>query len=133
MPLLQAGAVPFRERDDEREFLLVTSHRGRWIFPKGLVEPGETPEETALKEVEEEAGVRGVILPGVLGEYEDRKWQRELSVRMFLLEYDGECDLWDEGAVRERRWCTYEDALGLIKKAELRRILRLARERLDGH
>ena len=67
--LLQAGAVPFRKKGSQLEFLLVTSHRGRWIFPKGIVEPGETAEQTALKEVQEEAGIRGVLLPEPVGEY----------------------------------------------------------------
>ena len=38
MKILQAGAVPFRERDGQRQYLLVTSQRGNWIFPKGIVE-----------------------------------------------------------------------------------------------
>jgi 8-oxo-dGTP diphosphatase len=45
------------------EVLLV--HRaqyGDWTIPKGKVEEGETDEECAVREVEEEAGVRGVLL-----------------------------------------------------------------------
>jgi phosphohistidine phosphatase len=132
MDLMQAGAVPFRRNGSAREFLLVTSHRGRWIFPKGIVEPGETPEETALKEAREEAGIRGVLLPQLLGEYLDHKWRNNCTVRMFLLEYLGECESWEEGGVRERRWCTYDDALRLIKKEEIRGILKTAWEWLEA-
>jgi len=41
------------------EFLLVTSRRRpkQWVYPKGHVEAGERPEDTAVREVEEEAGV----------------------------------------------------------------------------
>jgi 8-oxo-dGTP pyrophosphatase MutT (NUDIX family) len=38
--------------------------RGRllWSLPKGHVEPGESPEETAVREVQEETGIRGRVL-----------------------------------------------------------------------
>src|SRR5919204_5556051 len=45
-----------------------TDRRGRllWSLPKGHVEPGETPEQAAIREVAEETGISGVIL-GSLG------------------------------------------------------------------
>lgn len=131
MKLLQAGAVPFRDRDGEREYLLVTSQRGNWIFPKGIVETGETPEETALKEAREEGGVDGVILPEAVAAYEDSKWNAECLVQIFLLRYIEDCRSWAEKHLRERRWCTYEDALRLIKKSKIRSVLRRARQRLE--
>jgi diadenosine hexaphosphate hydrolase (ATP-forming) len=41
----------------EGKVLLIRHHNGTWVFPKGHVDPGETPLEAALREVEEEAGV----------------------------------------------------------------------------
>ncbi|MFP4468566.1 MAG: NUDIX hydrolase [Bacteroidales bacterium] len=35
---------------------------GRWDLPKGMVEPGENPEDTALREVKEECGIRQVAV-----------------------------------------------------------------------
>jgi phosphohistidine phosphatase len=132
--LLQAGAVPYRTESSRREFLflLVTSQRGNWIFPKGIVEPGDSAELTALKEAREEAGVHGRVLAGPLGWYGDRKWRNDCRIEMFLLEYAGDCDSWEEGTIRARRWCSYDEALDLIKKPEVREILRLARDRLEG-
>ena len=131
MKILQAGAVPFRERDGQRQYLLVTSQRGNWIFPKGIVEPGETPEETALKEAREEAGIHGVILPDPVASYDDHKWRAECVVQLYLLRYAEDCRSWEEKHLRERRWCGYEDALRLIKKPKIRSVLEKARERLD--
>jgi 8-oxo-dGTP diphosphatase len=54
-----AGGVVVRERDDAIEVLLV--HRPRyhdWTFPKGKADPGESDEDCARREVEEETGLR---------------------------------------------------------------------------
>jgi 8-oxo-dGTP pyrophosphatase MutT (NUDIX family) len=47
---------------------------GPWTFPKGGVEPGETLEEAAVREVFEETGVPARILPGgYLGQIDDHQ------------------------------------------------------------
>ncbi len=48
-------------RNDEDEILMI--HRlGKWDFPKGKVEEGEQYDETAVREVEEETGLRDIML-----------------------------------------------------------------------
>lgn len=42
--------------------LLVIFRRGKWDLPKGKAEKGESPEETALREVEEECGLHGIAI-----------------------------------------------------------------------
>ena len=49
-----AGGVVFNA---EGEVLLLRHQSGSWVFPKGHIEPGETPLETAVREIEEEAGI----------------------------------------------------------------------------
>lgn len=127
--LRQAGAIPYRRRDGDVEFLLVTSKGGNWIFPKGIVEPGESEEEAALKECREEAGVGGRVA-GVVGTYLARKWTKECRVRLYLVEFQRELD-WEEADIRERRWATYGEASTLIKKQELRRLLREAVDSIE--
>jgi 8-oxo-dGTP pyrophosphatase MutT (NUDIX family) len=59
-----AGAVVHRDGDGGIEVLLV--HRPKyddWTFPKGKLDPGETFEDAAVREVEEEAGIRGTLGP----------------------------------------------------------------------
>src|SRR5689334_17813617 len=62
-PLTHAGGVVHRGDDGAREFLVVTSRRNaeHWVLPKGHIDPGESPEQTAVREVEEETGVRAAI------------------------------------------------------------------------
>lgn len=56
----KAGAVVM---DDEGRVLIATSADGqRWVLPKGHVDPGETAEQTALRELEEETGWQGEII-----------------------------------------------------------------------
>jgi len=57
----QVAAVCYRISARGPEFLLVRTRGGRWIFPKGGVEPGLTPAQSAALEAFEEAGVHGRI------------------------------------------------------------------------
>ncbi|HJR82765.1 MAG TPA: NUDIX domain-containing protein [Sphingomicrobium sp.] len=65
-PPLSAGILLYRRRAREPEVLLVkpggpfwrNKDVGAWMIPKGMVEAGETPAEAALREFEEEVGVR---------------------------------------------------------------------------
>lgn len=53
-PIRGAGGVVF---DRLGRVLVLRDEGGSWLFPKGHVEPGETPLQAALREVNEEAGV----------------------------------------------------------------------------
>jgi 8-oxo-dGTP diphosphatase len=58
-----AGGIPWRV-DPERGLEVLLVHRPRyddWSFPKGKCEPGESDEHCALREVQEETGLRGVL------------------------------------------------------------------------
>jgi len=59
-----AGAVAVRVVDGRRSYMLVGSASGRaeWLLPKGGLESGETPEAAAIRELGEEAGVRGALV-----------------------------------------------------------------------
>lgn len=53
------GAVVYREKEDMFQILLIRhKNGGHWAFPKGHVENQETEEETALREIREETGLR---------------------------------------------------------------------------
>jgi len=66
----QVAAVCYRIHNDRLEFLLVQTRRcGRWIFPKGGVEPGLTRSQSAALEALEEAGVHGSIEEAPFAEY----------------------------------------------------------------
>ncbi len=49
-----AGGLVFNEDND----VLMIYRRGNWDFPKGKIDPGESPEEAALREIREETGLK---------------------------------------------------------------------------
>jgi 8-oxo-dGTP pyrophosphatase MutT (NUDIX family) len=61
--LVQAGGGLVRNGEDKYLFML---RRGFWDLPKGKLDPGETIEHCAIREVIEETGIEGVILQGPL-------------------------------------------------------------------
>jgi 8-oxo-dGTP diphosphatase len=91
-------------------------HRPRyddWTLPKGKLEPGERSEDAALREVEEETGMRcslGRELPST--RYRDRR-DRPKLVRYFRMEpVSGEFAPNDE--VDELRWVKPSEAFALL-------------------
>jgi 8-oxo-(d)GTP phosphatase len=99
-----AGGVVRRAGPDGDEVLLV--HRPRyadWTFPKGKAHPGETDEETALREVEEEAGLTCVLgdeLPSTT--YRDSR-DRQKVVRYWTMRVESG-SFRPHGEVDEIRW-----------------------------
>ena len=61
---VSCGAVVFTRRGDEVCYVIVQSLGGDYGFPKGHMEAGETEEETALREIWEETGLKPTLLPG---------------------------------------------------------------------
>ena len=85
------AAVCFRRAPDGVEFLLVRTGAGKWTFPKGGVETGETLSAAAEREAREEAGARGRHSPVLLTSYRQSKLlgdglRAELTVTAFLLD-----------------------------------------------
>ena len=132
-PILQAGVVPYRANSSGVKFCLITSIRkGTWGFPKGIIDPGDTAEQTALKEAEEEAGLRGQLEGDPLGDYEYAKWGTKLTVCVYLMRVTEADEDWEEAIVRQRRWCNADKARDLIGREELRELLEVAVVRIES-
>ena len=121
-----AGGLVARERDGALEVAVV--HRPRyddWSLPKGKLHPGEGWEAAALREVEEETGLRcdlGEELESVT--YLDRKGRRKLVRYWLMRPLDGEFEPNDE--VDELRWVAPHDALSLLPYEHDRRLVQAA-------
>jgi 8-oxo-dGTP pyrophosphatase MutT (NUDIX family) len=126
----QAGALPYRRTRRGLEFCLITSTEGRWIFPKGIIDPGETYKETASKEALEEAGLRGRFVGGPLGVYDMVKCQKPYTLVLLLMEVTACEDAWEEADFRERRWAAEDEARHLLCQPQLQDCLDVAAARL---
>jgi 8-oxo-dGTP diphosphatase len=84
---------------------------GDWSFPKGKADRGESDEEAAVREVEEEVGLRLVLGPELeRTRYRDSKGRRKV-VRYWAMElpYGGEEPFAGDG-VDEVRWVDFDEA-----------------------
>jgi 8-oxo-dGTP pyrophosphatase MutT (NUDIX family) len=116
-----AGGVVSRIVDGQREYLLVEARKmpGLWVLPKGHIEPGETAEAAAVREVEEESGVRAAIIARA-GESDYVAAGGRIRTIFFLMRYLEESRRTEDRAVVWRR---YHEALALLPFDTLRHVL----------
>ena len=119
---VSAGGVVHRRRGRRTEVALISvGEPGRWQLPKGLVGRGETPEEAALREVEEETGLRCEVvaeLERVEYWYFSKGGARRVRFHKFVHFYlmrhvSGDVSGHDD-EVNEARWVALEDAEGML-------------------
>ena len=140
-PPLSAGVLLFRDRDGATEVLLVRpggpywTNRdvGAWMIPKGGVEPGEEPAQAALREFEEETGMRLTAVPFPLARVRQAGGK---SVEAFAAEGDFDCANLNSIAfevewpprsgrrqsfpeVVEARWMTFDEARAMMLPSQL--------------
>jgi 8-oxo-dGTP diphosphatase len=120
-----AGGVPVRRRGDgELEVLLV--HRPKysdWTFPKGKVKDGERDEVAAVREVEEETGLRCGLGPELASTHYTDPKLRQKTVRYWAMEScSGRFEPGDE--VDEVAWLTPNAAARQLSYERDRDVLR---------
>jgi len=119
----QSGVVPFRRSRRGFEVLLITSRgAGRWLVPKGLIEPDMSAAQSALQEAWEEAGLRGKVLKPALGVWSYEKWGAVCEVKTFLMKVRKVERRWPEED-RRRAWYRLDAALDRVSHKQLRRLL----------
>lgn len=85
-----------------------------WFFPKGHVEMGETLEETAVREIEEETGLESLEYIDSLGSYIRPKIEKDGSnstsiqkeIHMFLFSAQPRAVLVPSMEIEEAQWCS---------------------------
>jgi len=92
--------------------------RRRWTLPKGRIDPGETPEAAALREVYEESGLRASIVRPIV--VHEGRWHFTYYFEMKLERKDGR----PEGGPRAVRLVSVAKATDLLSSARDLRILR---------
>lgn len=110
-----AGTVLFRKANSSYELLIVQGQgNGYWSIPKGTIEPGELPEETARRETWEECGFYPPEVLNFLGDvvYSSKK----KKVYAFMAEITGSIKLKIDGReITEARFCSFKEAKELLQ------------------
>jgi 8-oxo-dGTP pyrophosphatase MutT (NUDIX family) len=116
-----AGGVVFRNSDNQTLYLVVSSSDGaNWVLPKGHIEPGESVEAAALRELAEEAGVLGEVVDHLSIQH-FKKGNKEGVVQYFLIR-----ELGSTAAAENRTLCweNEQSALQLLTFEDARVALR---------
>jgi len=128
----QSGVIPFRIRDKVVEILLVTSRKGkRWVIPKGVIENNLKPNESAIKEAIEEAGIKGKIYKESVGTYTYKKWGGVCTVIVYPMLVEKLLNEWEED-FRKRKWFDIENATSKIEEKKLANIINRLTEFVDN-
>jgi phosphohistidine phosphatase len=95
-----------------------------------MIDPGESDQETALKEAWEEAGIKGRLIGDRVGTYEYEKVGAILRVSVFVMQVSRQAAVWPEADTRERRWVSVAEAVSLLDGHGVRSIYQRIEARL---
>ncbi len=134
------GIVTARFADGPKILLIKNTYDSRWGIPKGHVDPGETSEQAAVREVEEETGIMATIrqplgkntyyFRGLRGREKGRTIRK--TVEVYLMDAVGDLTIYPEKldphdkVVKAARWFALDDAVRAIPYANMRPIAKKA-------
>ena len=133
---VSAGGVAYRAAEGSFEIAVIRSAReSRWQLPKGIVDPGETNEQAAIREVREEAGIDCELLEKIDSIdywYVDR-WSAEpvrvhKNVHFYLMKYLKGDIAHHDHEVDEVRWVPVEEAGKILAFSAEKQVVKKAKE-----
>ncbi len=111
--------------------MVTSSNTGRWLFPKGMLESGMTPAESAELEAFEEAGVLGMAGTTPVSSYRYRKRGLGRAVVLLfplLVQHELKKKKWEEARHRRREWVSLDEAEIRLEGTPMARVMADFRE-----
>jgi ADP-ribose pyrophosphatase YjhB (NUDIX family) len=131
-----AGGIVYRlNQKGGVEILLIADSKTRWTIPKGHIEEGETPRQTAEREIQEETGLKKMRMLDWLGKINFRYRRIDTLVLMtteiFLVQAQGDTDKivpqeWMKGI----KWFSANEALDKIEYDDIGKLILLALKKI---
>lgn len=131
-----AGGIVFRRnKNKEIEILLIQDAKDRWTIPKGHIEEGETAQQTAKREIGEEAGLTDVDVLGWLGKIHFRYRRIDklvlMTTQIYLVRARGDTDaIQKEEWMNGIKWFKFNDALDEIEYEDIGKLMLLAMKKI---
>jgi 8-oxo-dGTP pyrophosphatase MutT (NUDIX family) len=130
-----AGGIVFRHGEKGVEILLIQDAKDRWTIPKGHIEEGETAQQTARREIGEEAGLSQVDILGWLGKIHFRYRRIDklvlMTTQIYLVRAKGDTNaIQKEEWMNGIKWFTFQDALDAIEYEDIGKLMLLAMKRI---
>lgn len=125
-----SGGIVWRrnKKDNEIEILLIQDSKDRWTIPKGHIEEGESPRDTAEREITEETGLKEMKVMTWLGKINFRYRRQNslvlMSTQIYLVQALGDTDdLKKEEWMNGIGWLKSSDALDKIEYDDIGKLI----------
>ena len=131
-----AGGIVFRRDKNEKvEILLIQDAKDRWTIPKGHIEEGETAQQTAKREIGEDAGLAEVDVLAWLGKIHFRYRRVDklvlMTTQIYLVRAMGDTNaIKKEDWMNDIKWFSFRDALDVIEYEDIGKLMLLAMKKI---
>jgi 8-oxo-dGTP pyrophosphatase MutT (NUDIX family) len=133
-----AGGIVYRKKmpaGREVEILLLQDSKGRWTIPKGHIEEGESPRQTAQREIQEETGLQNMKVGPWLGKINFRYRRGNslvlMTTEIFLVEALGKTGkIKKEKWMNNLSWLNAQDALEKIEYEDIGKLILLGLKKI---
>lgn len=131
-----AGGIIYRKnKRGGLEILLIQDAKNRWTIPKGHIEDGEKPNETAEREIREETGLQKMNVYAWLGKVNFRYRRHQslvlITMHVYLVEAVGNTEkLKKEPWMNDIKWFPATEAFDIIEYDDIGKLVLLAMKRV---
>ena len=132
-----SGGIIFRRSNEAKdlEILLIQDAKNRWTIPKGHVEPGEEPRDTARREIQEETGLKKMNVLGWLGKVNFRYRRTQtlvlMTMHIYLVQGLGDTnDLKPEDWLNDIKWFSVNEAIDKIEYEDIGKLMLLGLKKI---